>query len=74
MGEVNITSTSETGLQKWKYLSFIGKEKLLKSVDMKSNHEIMMKKMMEFSFIMEVRMMVRVSLGDSLNKNISRKK
>ena len=74
MGEVNITSTSEIGLQKWKYLSFIGKEKLLKSVDMKSNHEIMMKKMMEFSFIMEVRMMVRVSLGDSLNKNISRKK
>ena len=30
--------------------------------------------MMEFSLLMEVRMKLRIFLGDSLNKNISRKK
>ena len=43
MGEVNITPTSEKGLNKSKSLSFVGKEKFLKSVGVKSNYENMMK-------------------------------
>ena len=43
MGEVNITSPTGIGITKLKSLSFVGKEKFLKSVCVKSNHENMMK-------------------------------
>ena len=44
MGDVNITPSPGIGLNKSKSLSFVGKEKSLKSVDVKSNRENMMKK------------------------------
>ena len=43
MEEVNITPTSGKGLNKSKSLSFVGKEKFLKSVGVKRNYENMMK-------------------------------
>ena len=72
--EVNITPSLGIGLKKSKSLSFVCKEKFLTSVGVKSNHESMIKSNDGIFFIMEVRIKVDVSLGDSLNKNISRKK
>ena len=43
MGEVNVTPLPGIGLKKSKSLSFVGKEKYLKSVGVKGNHEKMMK-------------------------------
>ena len=54
-----------------KILNFVGKEKFLKSDGIESNHKNMM---VEFYLIMKVRMKGRVFSGDSLNKNIPRKK
>ena len=70
MGEVNITPSPRNRVKISKSLSFVGKEKFSKSVSIKCNHE----NMMQYSFIMEMRMKVPVFLGNSLNKSISRKK
>ena len=58
-------------MKKSKSLNFVIKEKFLKSDGIESNHKNMM---MEFYLIMKVRMKGRVFSGDSLNKNIPRKK
>ena len=41
MGEVNTTQSPGVGWKKSKSLSFTGKERFLKSVNVKSNHENM---------------------------------
>ena len=69
MGEVNTTPPHGIRLKKSKSLSFVGEEKFLESAGVKIIHDNMIKAIMEFSFIMEVRMKVRAFLGDSLNKN-----
>ena len=60
-------------LKKSQSLCLASKEKFLKSDDVKSTDESMMK-INDETLLMEVRMKVRVFLGDSLNKNIPRKK
>ena len=62
------------GLQKSKSLGFVGKEKFLKSVGVKSNNENMMKSNDGIFFHRGNENEVRVFLGDSLNKHFSRKK
>ena len=73
MRKVIITPPPGTGLKKSKSLSFVGKERFLKSVGVKNDHENMMKNKMEFRFSMEVRMKIRVFWGDSLKKKFREK-
>ena len=72
MRKVIITPPPGIGLKKSKSLSFVGKERFLKSVGVKNDHENMMKNKMEFRFSMEVRMKIRVFWGDSLKKNFEK--
>ena len=73
MRKVIITPPPGIGLKKSKSLSFVGKERFLKSVGVKNDHENMMKNKMEFRFSMEVRMKIRVFWGDSLEKKFREK-
>ena len=74
MGEVSITPPPGIGLTKSKSLSFVSKEKFLKTAGVKSNHENMMESNDGMFFYHGSKNEGTSFLGDSLNKNISRKK
>ena len=74
MGEVNITPAPGIGLTKSKSLSFASKEKFLKTAGVKSNHENMMESNDGMFFYHGSENKDTYLLGDSLDKNISRKK
>ena len=74
MGKVNITPPPGIGLTKSKSLSFVSKEKFLKTAGVKSNHENMMESNDGMFFYHGSENEGTCFLDDSLNKNISRKK
>ena len=74
MGSVNKDPLSGIGLKKSKSLTFIGKEKFMKSAGVKNNHENMSKSNDGIFFHHGSENEGTCFLGDSLNKNFSIKK
>ena len=74
MGEVNITPPPGIGLKKSKYLSFVRKKRFPRSVSVKSNHENLIQSNDGIFFHHGSKNEGTCFLGNSLNKNISRKK
>ena len=74
MRKINIAPPPGIGLKKSKSLHFFGKEKFLKSFGIKSNHENMIKSNDGIFFHHGSENEGTCFLGDSLDKNILRKK